>query len=691
VSNRGKTQLYRLSEDETEEHVLTREPFSVTKIETLGSKRLIPSSRTNTTKMIGIRVLRPSSLSICIIVIIQLLSGSWSSVRLVGARAQEPTFSLPVVPSESLDSENDKSLSSLLKELDAFIANAVSYLINISHTAEQDPKFPGRFTYQADLRKALDHSLKTNYWKTHEQPDYNLLRHNGAIYALSQVYSRNEVRKKNGISLPQKNKHGAKKSVTHEYHQSTILGTMERAVGYLRDNALLPVPDHTNDWIAAWERDDPEDPHSRPDTAKLGGAGLAMIALGRLEMLKPGSVSIDKELRKLGAFVESLQNKKDGSFTCKYHWSDGPDDDWVSLYYPGEAALGLVTLAELELAIEHADAKKAQQKMGTSAELELEHQHLFQGSSGGRGSANGKPKHSARWMKVATNALLYLERLRWDQDLDEIEPDHWALLATERLLPILDAQREDLGGLERKQADLEYWLVYNHGVRVANSIVADHTTKGLEKHKGCFTYDNRTCPTATRLEGLLAALSFIQDSEVFLGGESDAAELLKDRIERDVDMGIRFLLKAQVKNTQKNMLGAVPGMYSGKRPVSNDNSEDEDEDFDLAEVRVDYVQHSLSAVMAYEAFLERKLEKLRGDKAFHEKVHEKVKKVAHHVKRQIDVATASSVFVNYAILASASLFVCIAVCLAYVPLSLIPCLRRCHRRRRRKRRIKRQD
>ena len=104
---------------------------------------------------------------------------------------------------------------------------------------------------------------------------------------------------------------------------------------------------------------------------------------------------------------------------------------------------------------------------------------------------------------VATKALLYLEQLRRDEALDDIEPDHWALLATARLLPILDRQRQALENKsEKKQADLEYWLVYNHGVRVATSIVSDHTTEGLKKHKGCFTYDFRTCATSTRLEGL---------------------------------------------------------------------------------------------------------------------------------------------------------------------------------------------
>jgi hypothetical protein len=418
-------------------------------------------------------------------------------------RAPQKKFPLPIVPydensnsfSNSVGVGDDEALASLLQELDSFVSDAVSYLVRISHTAEQDPKFPGRFTYQADIRTKLD--PRSNYWRHHEQPDYNLLRHNGAIYALSQAYHRNEERRKIN--------HNDASSL--DANQIAVQHTMELAVGYLRDNALLPVPGHKDEWLAAWERIDPEDPHSEPDTANLGGAGLAMIALGKLEEIKPHSVSHEHELRKLGAFVESLQNKENGSFTCKYKWGIGPYDECLSLYYSGEAALGLVTLAELELKKE----ERSQRKMVTSAELELEHQHHTTGHSGSSSSSSGsstdgtnKENYSQRWIKVAKNALLYLEQLRRDQDLEEIEPDHWALLATARLLPILDQQTLDLanGSFNQKQAALEYSLIYAHGVRVAYSMVPDHTTEGLAKHGGCFTYDARTCATATRLEGL---------------------------------------------------------------------------------------------------------------------------------------------------------------------------------------------
>ena len=208
----------------------------------------------------------------------------------------------------------------------------------------------------------------------------------------------------------------------------------------------------------------------------------------------------------------------------------------------------------------------------------------------------------------------------------------------------------------------------------------------------------------------MAALTFVQESEIFLGGNSeeegedkkgnhaDATELLRDRIERDVGMGIRFLLEAQQKTDQNSMRGAVPGMYSGKKPAalskSNDDeeegSEDGEEDYHLAEVRVDYVQHSMSAVIAYESYLLSKTQQAK--KRFHEIVHEKVRNVAdpilHHVRKKIDTATRSSTFVNYSILALLLCFVVAVIALAYCPLSILPSSRS-HRTRRR--RLKRRD
>ena len=204
----------------------------------------------------------------------------------------------------------------------------------------------------------------------------------------------------------------------------------------------------------------------------------------------------------------------------------------------------------------------------------------------------------------------------------------------------------------------------------------------------CYThFESLVC----LLDLIVAAMTFIKDTELFFGdGEEDATELLKDRMERDIAIGIKFLLKAQVKSDFHNMKGAVPGRFTLKKlspPPNNDGHED-DEDFEFAEVRIDYVQHSMSAVMAYERFLLDKKMQHENNKAFHRRVKDNVHKAARHVKHKINNAASSAVFVNYAILATVCIFVILVIALAYLPWSWIPILGRSKRRRRR---VKRND
>lgn len=187
-------------------------------------------------------------------------------------------------------------------------------------------------------------------------------------------------------------------------------------------------------------------------------------------------------------------------------------------------------------------------------------------------------------------------------------------------------------------------------------------------------------------------MTFIQDSELFFRDEEDATELLKDRIERDVTSGIRFLLKSQVKTDFHYMKGAVPGKFTTKKlsppPLdSNDDRHENDKDFDYAEVRIDYVQHGMSAVMAYEKFLLDKIEANHSNKAFHKRVHENVHKAVRDVKHKIHKAASSSIFVNYAILATVWLVAILVICLAYLPWAWIPIVGGSKRRRR----VKRKD
>ena len=101
------------------------------------------------------------------------------------------------------------------------------------------------------------------------------------------------------------------------------------------------------------------------------------------------------------------------------------------------------------------------------------------------------------------------------------------------------------------------------------------------------TPDGRTTPAATRLEGLLAALTFIPEKHE-----------LYPRIERAVHAGMSFLLNSQVK--QGEFAGAVPFAVAKVKPGSPAADEFNRR---ATEIRVDYVQHALSAMVQYHDFL----------------------------------------------------------------------------------------
>mmetsp|Transcript_6662 Transcript_6662/g.10994 ORF Transcript_6662/g.10994 Transcript_6662/m.10994 type:complete len:520 (-) Transcript_6662:241-1800(-) len=445
----------------------------------------------------------------------------WPSLLLVVAILSVLTLS--VVDAESAESDSDEVS---LAKLSGFITLATSYLVRVSHTEHQDPQNTGKFTYIA----YLDEDLPLDFTH-HKQKAYNLLRHNGAIYSMALSYGRNP--------------------------DEEVLEAIERSVAYLKREAIGPVPDVSaaedvmddqNHWqdlptipnlLAAWETKGMTGDQDSAK-AKLGGAGLALIALVSMEQITPG-VSDMTYLRSLGEFIKYMQHE-DGSFTCRYIPSEGGrEDGWTSLYYPGEAALGLVYLSSME----------------TDEVLKQ------------------------KWINVAAKAIMYLESIRRTQELTEIESDHWALLATRQLLPLLD------------QKSKEYWLVYDHGVRVVKAMMAGHSKQELkEESKGCFTFDGRTCPTATRMEGLIAALSFVRPSEMFASDREDHAETLLDRMHHDIKLGISFLIESQDTSTMHNMHGGVPVRY----PSANSKA---------MEVRVDYVQHSMSAMIAYENLLKK--------------------------------------------------------------------------------------
>jgi hypothetical protein len=246
---------------------------------------------------------------------------------------------------------------------------------------------------------------------------YNELRHAGTIYAMAQAHAR--------------------------YPGKELGASIERAVAHLQQRYLAPVPGKQGMW-AIWSG-------GRREQAKLGGAGLALLGMiGARQQLGDG---IDTQaFEPLGVFLRHMQ-REDGSFYSKYFTGDGPSDSWRSLYYPGEAALGLLRLYRFT--------------------------------------------KDERWRDSAIAALEYLARSRKGQA--DVPADHWALLATADALPLVDGRRRA--------------LLMGHALQVVDSMLAGRPDQIAHAAlSGCLTDDGRTTPTATRLEGLQAVLPLIPAS-----------------------------------------------------------------------------------------------------------------------------------------------------------------------------------
>ena len=190
------------------------------------------------------------------------------------------------------------------KQLNESIHSAAEYLIR--QCLEN-----GKFRYRINVNKAV--KLK---------PRYNLLRHTGTIYALA--------------------------SYDQDYPGELTRSALKRSTRFLKETAIGSVPGR-NDLLAVWSH-----PQitlgGKPLQAKLGGTGIGLVALLSVEKRIPGTTPLEY-LRKMGEFLLYMQNS-DGSFYSKYiPQKGGRDDSWTSLYYPGEAALGLVMLYERDPSI----------------------------------------------------------------------------------------------------------------------------------------------------------------------------------------------------------------------------------------------------------------------------------------------------------------------------------------------------
>ena len=356
-------------------------------------------------------------------------------------------------------------------ELERGISLATAYMLRSSSP-------DGHFVYRVDPVSGQ------------ESESYNVVRHAGAMYALSMAY--------------------------RAHPTSPVAHALERSAAYLREHYVAPVPE--TDELAVWSQ-----PKPREEIAQLGASGLGLVALAAAREAGAASVTVS-ELQALGRFVLSLQ-QPDGRFTHRYSRASGPLGQWESLYYPGEAALGLVRLYEVD--------------------------------------------GSRQWLVAAVKALSFLAASRATSD--RVPPDHWSLIATAELLPLCE---QDDVPVPREQ-------LLHHAVQIAGELLEEQRPQlGDPQLAGSFDSRGRTAPTATSVEGLLAALTFLPASK---------AEL-RVRVAIAAERGVAFLLKSQINSG--TYAGALPEAALGSSPTERS-------------LRIDFVQHTLCAYLRYRALISR--------------------------------------------------------------------------------------
>jgi hypothetical protein len=373
------------------------------------------------------------------------------------------------------------------EELRQAVALGAEYLV---HATKPD----GEYVY-------LDHLDP----KVSEPFVYNELRHAGALYPLGEYSVR--------------------------YHRDPkVVAAMVRAAKFYVRKYVAPVPDTNGkimpDVLGSWTVPQDEGLTGNREI-KLGGVGLGLVGLVETERVSKGTTSL-QTLRGLGNCLAFLQ-ETDGSFYSKYDpKKGGKQDRWNSMYYPGEAALGLGLLYEFD----------------------------------------PDPKQKTRWLNMAFRALGYLAKSRAHDS--NLESDHWTLIAIGKLWPHYPASDQ---AVPRN-------LILEHAVKLSRYILDDPNL-----------HSPRTTPAATRLEGLLA----IHD---VLPNEQDA---MRREIEAVAEQEIARLIASQVKSGE--LKGAIPRDFFATPPAPGESAMNNGEIDRAGEIRIDYIQHAISAMMAYDHLL----------------------------------------------------------------------------------------
>lgn len=269
----------------------------------------------------------------------------------------------------------------------------------------------GRFTYRNNVNTEI----------TYDNNVYNSLRHAGVLYSM---YMYEEY----GLET--------------KYYDERVRASkyfVERYVEKLEDGKYCVISN-------------PKEEGVNIKIAKSGASGLALCALSNLAKSKEVDLEV---LRGIGEFILSLQNE-DGNIYAYYDLEKKEiNKEAEAVFYPAEAAAGLLYLYEV-------DPQK-------------------------------------KWLDAVKKTLAYLMKTRKKMDLN-IPFDHWSVLIIEKLF------KSNLAAPEEKNSMRAY------AEQMAIPMLSNQITNSKNSYYGAFKDNIRPCSLGTIMEGM-ASIYFCTDSE----------------------------------------------------------------------------------------------------------------------------------------------------------------------------------
>lgn len=269
----------------------------------------------------------------------------------------------------------------------------------------------GRFQY----RKNIDSEI------TYENDIYNSLRHAGVLYSMYMYEKYGLINKYKDLRIK-----------SSKYF-------VERYIKNLYDNKYGVVSL-------------PEEEQIKFPIAKSGAAGVALCALSNLYKEKEIDIEI---LRGLGEFILSLQNEEGNIYAYYDVNSQTINKEAEAIFYPGEAAAGLMYLYEVD------------------------------------------PQE--KWLNAAKKTILYLAKSRKSLELS-IPFDHWSVLVVEKLF------KANLVSPEEKNTLMMY------AEQMAIPTLNQQITNNNNSYFGAFKDNIMPCSIGTIMEGL-SSIYFCTDSD----------------------------------------------------------------------------------------------------------------------------------------------------------------------------------